>query len=337
MSTPNLFKFATSELSQDAFIAWLLSWANPEYKAGNDKHKALNKIAIDILTLFFQKAGKKLPSRIENIDVKRQVNHIDVLCVINGAYAVLIEDKVGTVQHSNQLMRYKGYLVTGHDKKFDENTIIPIYLQTHDQGNYNKVIKHGFYPVLRRDLLQVFNNSNNEAARQSDIYANYYDYLQSIENAVQSFQTTPVKDWSRRAWIGFYQYLQTQLGEGNWKYVANPTGGFMGFWGLGCTVNGVRVYLQLEQSNVCFKMTVQDDSNHKKARNKLHKIFVNEAEKFGLSVKKPKKFGSGKTMTFAVLETDIFSSTNELIDLEAVIELMNQLRTFIKHCAGLYD
>ena len=32
MTTPNLFKFATSELSQDAFICWLLSWAKKDYE-----------------------------------------------------------------------------------------------------------------------------------------------------------------------------------------------------------------------------------------------------------------------------------------------------------------
>ena len=335
MNTPNLFDFATSELSQDAFIAWLLSWAKQEYKTGSDKHKALNKIAIDVLAVFFQKAGEQLPSCIEKIDVKRQVNHIDVLCIINETYAVLIEDKVGTVQHSNQLVRYKQYLMTKH--QFTEDQLILIYLQTHDQSNYNKVIKHGFYPVLRKDLLQVFDNANNETARQSDIYADYYDYLQSIETAVQSFQKIPIKEWNRRAWIGFYQYLQKQLGEGNWKYVANANGGFMGFWGLGCTVDDIRVYLQLEQNNVCFKMTVQDGSNYKKARKNLHKIFVNEADKLDLIVRKPKKFGSGKTMTFAVLETDIFSETDKPIDLQAVIKLMNQLRIFIKHCSGLYE
>jgi len=29
METPNLFDFATKELSQDAFKCWLASWANP--------------------------------------------------------------------------------------------------------------------------------------------------------------------------------------------------------------------------------------------------------------------------------------------------------------------
>jgi hypothetical protein len=30
---PNIFKYATSELSQDAFICWLLAWAKDENKS----------------------------------------------------------------------------------------------------------------------------------------------------------------------------------------------------------------------------------------------------------------------------------------------------------------
>ena len=29
---PNLFHYATSELSQDAFICWLAAWADPKFK-----------------------------------------------------------------------------------------------------------------------------------------------------------------------------------------------------------------------------------------------------------------------------------------------------------------
>lgn len=88
MTTPNLFKFATSELSQDAFICWLLSWADQDYQTGSDKHKALNRLATSMLALFFKKAGNSLPSRIDKIVVKRQVNNIDVLCIINDTYLV---------------------------------------------------------------------------------------------------------------------------------------------------------------------------------------------------------------------------------------------------------
>jgi len=32
MKTPNLYEIATTELSQDAFIAWLLQWGDIENK-----------------------------------------------------------------------------------------------------------------------------------------------------------------------------------------------------------------------------------------------------------------------------------------------------------------
>ncbi|MYD32111.1 MAG: hypothetical protein F4X01_11110 [Nitrospira sp. SB0661_bin_20] len=38
--------------------------------------------------------------------MSRQDNNIDVLCIINGRYAILIEDKTNTIDHSGQLPRY---------------------------------------------------------------------------------------------------------------------------------------------------------------------------------------------------------------------------------------
>lgn len=338
MTTPNLFKFATSELSQDAFICWLLSWAKKDYEIGSDKQKALNKIAIRILALFFTKANKILPSDIDTIVVRRQVSNIDILCIINDTYCVLIEDKVGSIQHSNQLVRYKQFMMNGHDITFSEDKVIAIYLQTHDQSNYKTVTKDGFYPVIRRELLDIFENEQVEVLKNSDIYTNFYDYLQSIEDAVQSFKYLPVSEWGHKAWIGFFQYLQSQLGEGNWGYVANPSGGFMGFWGLGRRVDDLDIYLQLEQDKVCFKMCVPQKENRSKFRKKFYKLFVAEASNFDLKVTKPKRFGSGRHMTFAVLDTDIINTNSmNLVKLEDVNILLEDLRKFINHGVDKYE
>ena len=35
-SPPRLFDYATSELSQDAILIWLLSWADPKHKDANE-------------------------------------------------------------------------------------------------------------------------------------------------------------------------------------------------------------------------------------------------------------------------------------------------------------
>ncbi|MGO1965603.1 MAG: PD-(D/E)XK nuclease family protein [Moraxellaceae bacterium] len=335
MTTPNLFKFATSELSQDAFICWLLSWADQDYQTGNDKHRALNRLATSVLALFFKKAGNSLPSRIDKIVVKRQANNIDVLCIINDTYCVLIEDKVGSLQHSDQLIRYKQFMLNGHAQTFTEDKIIPIYLQTHDQSNYKAVLKDGFYPVTRRDLLDLFNSERNAALQESDIYSDYHNHLQSIEEAVQSFKSKPVNEWKKRAWIGFFQHLQSYLGEGNWGYVANPSGGFMGFWAFKQVVGDVAVYLLLEQDKVCFKVSVPSSKGRSKIRNELYKLFKTEASKFDLKVTKPKRFGSGKDMTFATIHTDVFESENS-IDLQQVDSLMDEVQKFINHTVNQY-
>lgn len=335
MTTLNLFKFATSELSQDAFICWLLSWADKDYQTGSDKHKALSRLATSMLMLFFKKAGKSLPSSIDKIVVKRQVSNIDVLCIINDTYCVLIEDKVGSLQHSDQLVRYKQFMLNGHSQTFTEDKIIPIYLQTHDQSNYKAVLKDGFYPVTRRDLLDIFSAEQNATLQESDIYSDYHNHLQSIEEAVQSFKSKPVNEWKKRAWIGFFQHLQFYLGEGNWKYVANKSGGFMGFWAFKQTVDDIAIYLLLEQDKVCFKVSVPSSKGYSKIRNELYKLFKTEASEFDLKVTKPKRFGSGKDMTFAVLDTDVFDSENA-IDLQQVDRLMDEVQKFISHTVSQY-
>ncbi len=50
MSKPNIFKYATKELSQDAFIFWLLDHANPKYKNIDSQ---LKKCALLLIEKFF--------------------------------------------------------------------------------------------------------------------------------------------------------------------------------------------------------------------------------------------------------------------------------------------
>ena len=42
----NIFKFATKELSQDAFLAWLINWLNIKE---NNENKAIRKCANNFL------------------------------------------------------------------------------------------------------------------------------------------------------------------------------------------------------------------------------------------------------------------------------------------------
>ena len=94
----NLFSFATSELSQDAFICWCLNWIN--YPNEN-----LYPMAKDIFSNLL-KEEKDLEN--EEIEIKRQVKKIDVLVLLKKSKkAYIIEDKTYTSEHSDQINKYK--------------------------------------------------------------------------------------------------------------------------------------------------------------------------------------------------------------------------------------
>ena len=101
---PNLFQYATSELSQDAILCWLLSWSDNKHKVTDP---ILHELGRNFLDSLYQCANRTPPENYQSIEIYQQSGGIDIVCYVNGDTALVIEDKVGTKQHSNQLARYK--------------------------------------------------------------------------------------------------------------------------------------------------------------------------------------------------------------------------------------
>jgi len=223
MQAPNLFSFAPSELSQDAFICWLLSWADPELSGVNS---SLHETAHDFIEALLAKHDRTHDrSDPSSIETRRQYRNADIVAVIGGKTAILIEDKVGSHAHSDQLDRYRLML----EEEFGRSNIVPIYLKTGGQSDYQRARDAGYEPFLRADFLKVL-DSGASRGLSSDIFHDFRSYLQDLDKKVRSFETVPVGKWPQDAWKGFFQVLQAQLGDGSWKYVPNQSGGFMGFW-----------------------------------------------------------------------------------------------------------
>lgn len=89
---PNIFEYATSELSQDAFLCYLLSFGSSNYSKTEEY-----KLARSFL--------KELHIEEDIEEIKRQKSHIDVL-ILTQKYAVVLEDKTFSKEHSEQLKRY---------------------------------------------------------------------------------------------------------------------------------------------------------------------------------------------------------------------------------------
>jgi len=319
MNRPNLFSYATSELSQDAFICWLLAWASPEHEK-TDPY--LHQCGVGFVRALFSKHSKDAPSQIEKIEVDKQDNNIDVLCIINGMYPILIEDKTGSKNHSNQLVRY---LENVKNRNYKEENIIPIYFKTEDQCDYSDVLAKGYRVFSRSDFLDVL-NSDAGLKVSNQIFTDYRDYLQSISDHVDRYKTLSMSEWAWYQWVGFYIALREKadtLKDGKWDYVPNKSGGFLGFWWYWDDNTGT--YLQLEEGKLCFKIEVGDVDKRAEKKWEWHNKIMEAAKRSPLHVKKPSRLRNGHWMTVAVVDDDYRSANKDgTLNMAETIEIIQQ-------------
>ncbi len=186
---PNIFDYATSELSQDAMICWLLRWADPRYR---ESSLALHATGRALLENIGRKCKTKvLPESIQSVKPVRGKQNMDIVCHLNGDdaathTAILIEDKTGTGEHGNQLHRYRRLI----GKELPEDRILPVYLKTGDQSrtSLRKIEDRGNAIVLRKDLLALL-EGRKEARAVSDVLDDFVHSLRKRENRVQFWQT----------------------------------------------------------------------------------------------------------------------------------------------------
>lgn len=324
--SPNLFKYATSELSQDAVLCLLLSWADAQY-AKNPLHT----VGKELLRLIYVRAGLELPE-FTSIAVGKQKGHIDILCVVNKETVIVIEGRVGTKQHLGQLDKYRVHVTT--ELGYTPGNMILVYIQTGDPSDDGDVLKSGYMLISRADLLGIFESEEEEAAKiQSDILSDFSAHLRRIEDAVQSYRTTPPSQWPWEAWKGFYSRLKAELGDGHWDYVANPSGGFLGFWWHFQGDDDFNVYLQLEEQKLCFKIWVKDTQRRGDLREYWHEKIMAADKSIGLLLKRPNRFGSGEYMTVALLASDYrVTSADGLLDMEKTLGLLSSAQAVIDEC-----
>jgi hypothetical protein len=289
------------------------------------------------LTLIFKRDKRldvKAPEAFTTVEVLRQDGNIDILCIINGDMAVLIEDKVGTKQHSEQLSRYKQHLF--NKRGFTDDKVIPVYIQTGNQSDYREVVKHGYQVLERLDLLNILESDNGKAARlKSDILDDFSNRLRQVEDDVQSFLTLPLSEWTWNSWKGFYTSLQNTLQDGKWDYVANPAGGFLGFWWYFDGDDECKQYLQLEhkQRKFCFKISVDDNTKRRELRKHWHNQVVLKCPNHGIKVRRPDRFGHGQYMTVAILDQEFpIVDGNGLLDMGETLKIIQSVQSVLDAC-----
>lgn len=354
MNRPNLFQTASSELSQDAFFAWLIQWANP---SNMQDDPALCMVGQDFVRFLLGKRREYDDIRtIDKVVVRRQVatmqdgprkrkGFMDIWVEVNDRFLIVIEDKTGTVEHSGQLDLYRG---TAENHCAGKNMLLfLIYIKTQDEtkSKINVVEDKGFRFVGRKDLLLFF----KEHPVDNDIYGDFVSNLDRIEASSASFRTRPIGEWSWGSWCGFLSYLDEVRDKndwGEWKYVANPSGGFLGACWHFLKWRDYMVYLQIEQNihenkfgtcRLCFKIQHVKEENLK-TRNEWAKIILAHAAECGFKEIQPAKCRKGENMTVAAIDRkDWLGPDDSIVDLEQVRERLNYYEKFINECVKITD
>lgn len=327
---PNLFQLATKELSQDSFFTWLLQWADNDY---SQYDQDLNETAKDFVRLLI---GEPTDYPIIKTKASRQWQGIDIVAEINDKYFIGIEDKTNTNEHSGQLERY---MKIANDHYQDKNyQLIFIYLKTGNEclHSLKKITAKGYSTIDRKAVLSVL----NKRPIKNEIFTDFREYLTVIENITNSYTNLESITSEWKAAEGFYIKLQELIVEDtHWGYVANPTGGFLGFWYHWTGTEEIgEIYIQIENVIEYGIKLVIKIADWEPSTDKLYELLAEIkpiAERNDIVLVKPDKFRAGRTSTVAVVQNAFSSDTNGILDIQKFIVKLQQLElTLDEYCAS---
>ncbi|MGL5904036.1 MAG: PD-(D/E)XK nuclease family protein [Cetobacterium sp.] len=339
---PNIFKFATTELSQDAFICYILDYYEDGFK---ERYPFEHRFA----RVFIDKILEKLEIKnlqINSLEVKKQHMSIDILLIINKSIYIIIEDKTFTSERENQMSGYREKVIKSYG--VTEENVYCIYYKTGDESyTYISRIQEGknTKTLLREEIIEIFGNYEGS----NIIFEDYLINLKDIQNERENFKHRDLRretlTWSEI--IGFYNELDkafVQLkSEGvmpkeiefNWHYTANQNGGFMCYFFQNVLdFEEYGYYLQIESSskhdksvheNLKFVFKVWSD---KKDISLLYKGLYILNESYGETIRKPSRFARGSWMTQAIIKDClVIDETGTLNVYETALNMVKWLKS----------
>lgn len=194
MDSPNIFKHAKSELSQDAFIKWLLEHLNELYPEQNAKAVARN--FMEIIIKRFLDMNPEHEGELSNwrsysveIDEKSQSDNIDIFAYFKyeneNKFALLIEDKTKANESRNE--QVETYL----RQKKDETpnlVIIPVYFKSSylSASKINEFYRRGIVPFSYQDIHNIFSDLEISSTSNIVLHSWWVNFLERFYNPIES-------------------------------------------------------------------------------------------------------------------------------------------------------
>lgn len=187
----NLFDYATKELSQDAFLRWLLE---------NYNVPIVGPAAIKLLQRWMGLYPRQDfdVSKISKIKTYAQHKHIDLITDVtadNNVYSFVIEDKTRSSEHDNQLDRYNKIIDSWGGAKYKYRVFYKTgYVGEDELQRINEPGWKLFGVKEIRDTFKEFQNSEN------DVLAYYARYCDTKYQQTTSISSKQPNDWCFEEW-----------------------------------------------------------------------------------------------------------------------------------------
>ena len=152
----NFFSFSLHERTQDAFVAWLCSCYNET--ASSDLHNIAEGFIKELLGVNVSFQEVEVDTQIYDIDILLTLKNVDNT---GNDYYVVIEDKINSKIHDNQLVKYIDKLIKA--KGVSQNRIFVVYYKTGHVANTPDCIKlvntitcqYDFDPYVKSECQEV--------------------------------------------------------------------------------------------------------------------------------------------------------------------------------------
>ena len=208
----NIFYFATKELSQDAFIKWLISNydENDDLELKNTSLSFIRFLTNDIVSV--EELSKS------NIVVFSQVNHVDISVYIYPNKesdlddlhdVIVIEDKTFSSEH-NQLITYNNAI----DKWKNVNRVFKAFYKTStlsskDEDGIKVANKNQQFKWQVFDINRIWDFFKDKTESNSQVLNNYIEYIGHIYSAFKCETDDSIDKWEPYHWEGFVnKYLK---------------------------------------------------------------------------------------------------------------------------------
>ncbi|NBI06104.1 PD-(D/E)XK nuclease family protein [Senegalia massiliensis] len=175
---PNLFTYATSELSQDAIICWIIDWINYD-------DCEMKKFALDFIKKILELHTTEFDEqKVDKVNLAKQYKNIDIL--INLYFSsgkilpIIIEDKTNTSMHSKQLETYLGNIVDENKDKYKYCNPIGVYYKTGYIYDYEiEKTKNTNYKIFSRKMMLNLMSKYSDNI-DNDIFLDYYKHIEKL-------------------------------------------------------------------------------------------------------------------------------------------------------------